>query len=57
VTRDDILKGAIERCEEVRANHSQAKGFVTSACKDGKALLGNWETELGKLQDWLRSLR
>lgn len=55
-SRGDILKGAIERCEEVRANYAQAKGFVTSACKDGKALLNDWEGELGSLQRTLKEL-
>lgn len=55
-TRRDVLKGAIERAENVRANHAQARGFVTSTCKDGKALLSRWEMEIGRLQDRLRAL-
>lgn len=56
-TRGDILKGALERCEDVRVHYAQAKGFVTSVCKDGKALLDDWEGELGQLQAQLRKLR
>lgn len=56
-TRKAILDGAIERAEEVRANHAAAKGFVSSACKDGKALLDHWETQLDQLQGQLRALR
>lgn len=56
-TREAILKGAIERCEDVRARHHEAKGFVTSACAEGKALLSGWEGELERLQDVLDGLR
>lgn len=56
-TRDQFLDGAIERCDDVRANYAEVKGYVTSACKDGKSLLANWEVELDKLQDVLRSMK
>lgn len=55
-TRENILKGAIERAEDMRAQHATAKGFVTSACRDGKLLLDKWETELDALQERLRAL-
>jgi predicted nucleotidyltransferase component of viral defense system len=55
-TRQDILKGAIERAEDMRAQHAPAKGFVTSTCRDGKVLLEKWETEIDALQERLRAL-
>ncbi len=55
-TRADVVKGAMERCDNVRANYLQAKGFVTSACKDGKKLLDHWEIELNELETVLAQL-
>lgn len=57
VSRESLLNGAIERCEEVRANYTQARGFVTSVCSEGKTLLGAWEMELGALQEQIQGLR
>lgn len=56
VTRQDILNGAIERSEDMRAQHATAKGFVSLACKDGKTLLERWEMELDALQQRLHAL-
>ena len=56
-TRAQVLDGAVERCEDVRANHLVVQSYVSSVCKDGKKLLANWETELDKLQDRLRALK
>ncbi len=57
VTRRAVVDGAIQRCEDVRGKYGEVKGFVTSACNEGKQMLAEWEGELEALQDWLRGMR
>ncbi|MHB8584880.1 MAG: nucleotidyl transferase AbiEii/AbiGii toxin family protein [Thermoplasmatota archaeon] len=56
-TREAILSGASERCEDVRANQSAVAGFIPTACNGGKAFLRNWELELDRLQGVLKALK